>query len=194
MNQSLCWAKERGRCALRATDCRGGNCSLPFFSFSVTISARPAIVGEANRSCTCNSEWKMLRAREITCAGPNVNDRELIRRAEIEIRFHEVVREHGPEQRTCFRRSSIVARPSLPDSLAAVISVWRVVERSLHPIAKRDRAFASDSLTQMISQTCLVGLGHGEMFALCVQAGKDARASRVIQVWVLYRGALWCCR
>src|SRR5437660_899274 len=44
------------------------------------------------------------RAREITCAGSYFYDRELVRCAEIEIRFHEVVCEYGAEQRTCFRR------------------------------------------------------------------------------------------
>ena len=43
-------------------------------------------------------------------------------------------------------------------------------------MTERDRAFAFNPFAQSISQTCLVGFAHGEMFALCAQVGKDARA------------------
>jgi hypothetical protein len=89
---------------------------------------------------------------EIAGSCSHLNDREACGRAQLNKYFREITRESRCEQRTGFRRSSIISGAALPYSISpAVVTVSLVVQRGLHPIPKSNRAFALDTLAKSFS-------------------------------------------
>src|SRR5688500_3743458 len=86
---------------------------------------------------------------EISRPASDLYNRPGRRRSQIEIRFHEVVRESGAKQRTHLRRGPIVPLPSLAHAVAAAVIVSAlIVQRGLHPFVETDRTLAPDALTE----------------------------------------------
>src|SRR5262249_27794182 len=92
-------------------------------------------------------------AHKIAGAGANLDNGPLLRRAEVDVRFHEIVRKGRGEKLTAFGYGPIVARASPADAIAsAVVAFMLIVKHRFHPIVKANRTFASDARAQALDE------------------------------------------